>query len=149
MINLKNISGSMLIFYGMLESGSAVFFKPDETLEFSEAELNGNWRKTLAKYGSTSIEIVEAASKAESKPKAETPKKPAGKPAADPKGETKTSTPAKPNADTKSDATKSEDKSDADPKGEGKAETSTDPEGEGKGETPPAKPDGKPEAEDK
>ena len=100
MINLKNISGAALIFYGMLESGSAVFFKPDETLEFSEAELNGNWRKTLAKYGSTSIEIVETASKAESKPKAETPKKPAAKPAG-PKGEGKAETTTKPDGEAK------------------------------------------------
>ena len=61
----------MLMFYGMLESGSAVFFKPDETLEFSEVELNGKWRQIIAKYGSASIQIVETASKEESKPKAE------------------------------------------------------------------------------
>lgn len=139
MIKLKNISGAMLMFYGMLESGSAVFFKPDETLEFSEVELNGNWCKIIAKYGSTSIEIVETANKAESKPKAEPAKKPAAKPT-EPKGEAKTATPAKPNADAKSDAT--------DPKGEGKAETTTKPEGEAKDEKP-AKPEGKPEAEDK
>lgn len=139
MINLKNISGAALVFYGMLESGSAVFFKPAETLEFSEAELNGNWRKIIAKYGSTSIEIVETANKAESKPKAEPAKKPVGKPA-EPKGEAKVEKPADPKADAKSDATN--------PKGEAKAETTTKPEGEAKVEKP-AKPDGKPEAEDK
>lgn len=148
MIQLKNISGAMLMFYGMLESGSAVFFKPDETLEFSEVELNGKWRQIIAKYGSASIQIVETANKEESKPKAETPaKKPAVKQPAAPKsddktdekkseseseskGEAKTETPVK--ADTKSDATN--------PKGEAKAETPAKPD---------AKSDEKPEGEAK
>ena len=120
MIQLKNISGAMLVFYGMLESGSAVFFKPDETLEFSEVELNGKWRQIIAKYGSASIQIVETASKEESKPKAETPaKKPAAPKSDDKTDEKKSESESKDEAKTETPA-KADSKSDEKPEGEAK-----------------------------
>lgn len=88
MVELKNTSKAVVIFYGLLANGQAIVFMPEQTLEFAESVFRRKWQQFIAKWNSdvkvTKVDGVEPAKvpetpKADPKPKNQSPepKKPA------------------------------------------------------------------------
>lgn len=95
MVELKNTSKAVVIFYGLLANGQAIVFMPEQTLEFAESVFRRKWQQFIAKWNSdvkvTKVDGVEPKAtetpKADPKPKNQSPepKKPATATPAEPK----------------------------------------------------------------
>lgn len=92
MVELKNTSKVVVVFWGLLANGQAIVFMPEQTLQFAESALRLKWQKFIAKYHSdvqvTKIDGVE--------PKQDTSKPKTQKPAPAKPAENKEGTPASP-----------------------------------------------------
>lgn len=98
MVELKNTSKVVVVFWGLLANGQAIVFMPEQTLQFAESTLRLKWQKFLAKYHSdvqvTKIDGVEPEKAPE--PKQDTTKPKTQKPAPAKPAENKEGTPASP-----------------------------------------------------
>lgn len=98
MVELKNTSKVVVVFWGLLANGQAIVFMPEQTLQFAESALRLKWQKFIAKYRSdvqvTKIDGVEPEKAPE--PKQDTAKPKTQKPAPAKPAENKEGTPASP-----------------------------------------------------
>lgn len=98
MVELKNTSKVVVVFWGLLANAQAIVFMPEQTLQFAESALRLKWQKFLAKYHSdvqvTKIDGVEPEKASE--PKQDTTKPKTQKPAPAKPAENKEGTPASP-----------------------------------------------------
>lgn len=98
MVELKNTSKVVVVFWGLLANGQAIAFMPDQTLQFAESALRLKWQKFIAKYHSdvqvTKIDGVEPEKAPE--PEQDTTKPKTQKPAHAKPAENKEGTPASP-----------------------------------------------------
>ena len=98
MVELKNTSKVVVVFWGLLANGQAIVFMPEQTLQFAESALRLKWQKFIAKYRSdvqvTKIDGVEPEKALE--PKQDTTKPKTQKPAPAKPAENKEGTPASP-----------------------------------------------------
>ena len=102
MVELKNTSKVVVVFWGLLANGQAIVFMPEQTLQFAESALRLKWQKFIAKYRSdvqvTKIDGVEPEKAPE--PKQDTAKPKTQKPAPAKPAENKEGTPASPASPT-------------------------------------------------
>lgn len=98
MVELKNTSKAVVVFWGLLAKGQAIVFMPEQTLQFAESALRLKWQKFIAKWHSdvqvTKIDGVEPEKAPE--PKQDTTKPKTQKPAPAKPAENKEGTPASP-----------------------------------------------------
>lgn len=109
MVELKNTSKAVVIFYGLLANGQAIVFMPEQTLEFAESVLRPKWQKFIAKWNSdvqvTKIDGVEPPKAPQDPPKPKTQKPATATPAENKEGTPASPSPANPTATAGSSAT--------------------------------------------
>lgn len=107
MVELKNTSKVVVVFWGLLANGQAIVFMPEQTLQFAESALRLKWQKFIAKYHSdvqvTKIDGVEP-EKAPEPTKPKTQKPAHAKPAENKEGTPASPAPASPTAPAASSA---------------------------------------------